>query len=154
MRRAYPATSTVAKLGQLLDVVVDQGDDEARIAPNAPTALLWDPAGSRLVWWMGWDPVLEEGEPTTKAERRAASVFHRWGVWDANAVGEVMRSGATQWDTFPAVSIGYRSDKFGRAQNYDHQLGRNVRVYQPRDAPGPWIVKGGSLRVTARGLMG
>lgn len=143
----------LAQLGTVLDVVVDAGEHYL-VRPGGATDLLWTEDQKAIVWWPGRHFELGELEATTKRHRKAARVFERWSVWEATQMGRSTASGAERFERYPAVTIGYHSDKFGKPQNYEHDFGRGVLVYRPIGTPGPWVVRGGRLRITAHGIEG
>ena len=153
-RSPLPAHVVVAEIGTLLDLVVLQRDQEAKVRPGRATALYWHVGRKALVWWMGDRPKLSRGAAESPAERVAERAFETWGVWTADRIGRARRRGPTEWRSFPALRVGYRSDKFGDLESYEHDFGPQVRAYQPTGASGPWVVCGGALRLTGRGLMG
>jgi len=145
-------------LGQLLDVVVWQRQDDIRIRPRRKTDLLWRAmprprlsTAGWLVWTMGQSYKLRSGEPTGQAAR----VYERWSVWEADRIGNATLTVADEYEIFTPATFGYRSDKFSRKQqDYEHSFGPNVRLYRPRSENGVWVIKGGKLRLTAHGIEG
>lgn len=153
-KRPIPKRMTVAELGELLDVEIVGPEDDYRARPKGRTALLWAPEQKAALWWPGRTFELEEATPETKAEKRAARVFETWSVWEAGGIGRERLSGGSSFIRYDAHRIGYRSDKFGPLDDFDHRITSRVYVYRPVRAAGPWILRGGKLRVTRRGLEG
>ena len=60
-----------------------------------------------------------------------------------------------RWLSMGAVCrIDYASDKKGRRVQYTHKHGRGVKMYRiGSDRRAIWIIKGGGLTVTARGIV-
>ncbi len=150
----------LAQIGQLLDVVVrEQGPDgqvDVRVRPRRKTHLLWLPRrssvknGGWLVWTMGGSYKLQSAAPTGAAAR----AFERWSVWEADTAGKARIRVANSYRRHPIATIGYRSDKFGKKEDYEHAFGQGVHLYRPTDNRSVWVVKGGRLRLTARGIEG
>jgi len=61
-----------------------------------------------------------------------------------------------QWITFGSVvRIDYASNKWGKRDQYTHDHGKGVVLYRLGEDSGPtlWIIKGGKLNVTKRGIV-
>lgn len=61
-----------------------------------------------------------------------------------------------QWITFgTVVRIDYFSTKRGKRDSYTHKHASGVRLYRLGEDTGPtlWVIKGGSLTVTGRGII-
>lgn len=83
-----------------------------------------------------------------------------------NFMGRLVRTGytlrvperAVNWyNNGPILRLDYSSDKFGEKREYTHGHGGGVRIYTqwPKKgwAPSLWVIKGGRLAVTARGIV-
>ncbi len=89
----------------------------------------------------------------------AARSFERWADRAAKKASTVEVAVRGMWRSVGRVRrIDYRSDKWGRTEKeYTHKTGPNVRLYvrgalRP-GAPRVWVIKGGRLTVTARGIV-
>jgi hypothetical protein len=60
-----------------------------------------------------------------------------------------------KWVSLGAICrLDYASDKKGRRASYTHDHGRGVKLYRlGTDSRALWVIKGGSLAVTGRGIM-
>lgn len=155
------ALTELTELGQWLDTVAETDRGEARIAPRTRTLLLWAPRPQALIVLIGFKlPRPQRAEPPPEA----AAVYEEWTRGrEATQVRELQ----VKWpagrfaDLGPALSIGYRSDKFGargRTTDYEHKFGPGVRLYQlGSDGHGRRRVlawRGGRLRITEDGIEG
>lgn len=151
-RRPLPAsTRELALLGEVLDVVIE-GEAEAAKVRVSGTDMLWAEQARALVFVPGRAFTLEDLEGLRGST--SARVFERWSVWEATSGGRATLAEGGPWRRFRALTIGYRSDKFGRAADYEHEFGRAVVAYVPTGSGAPWVIRGGSLRITARGIEG
>jgi hypothetical protein len=152
-RRPLPtATRELALLGQLLDVVVAGPGEAFRVTPGGTTDLLWSEQHRALLFVPRRTFPLEPVEGLRGSV--SARVYERWSVWQAEHAGEARIAGSGEWDRYEARTIGYRSDKFGRATDYEHDFGRGVVAYAPTSNASLWVIRGGALRVTSRGIEG
>jgi len=139
-------------LGTLLDVVVE-GDGEAfKVTPSGATDLLWSDQARALVFVPGRTFDLEDLEGLRGSA--SARAFERWSVWEASQGGRATLAEGGPWSAYRALTIGYRSDKFGRPADYQHDFGRAVVAYAPTSSTAPWVIRGGALRITQRGIEG
>lgn len=151
-RRPLPAgTRELALLGEVLDVVVE-GDEVAKVRMTSTTDMLWSEHAKALVFVPGRTFHLEDLEGLRGTA--SARAFERWSVWEATSGGRATLAEGGPWRRFNARTIGYRSDKFGRGADYEHDFGRAVVAYVPTSSGAPWVIRGGSLRLTARGIEG
>lgn len=155
------ALASTAELGELLDVTHAAGDEDVVLAPRAGQRVLleWSPAASAIVCWFGAS--YGRPRPAEEMDAATAATYERWTdfareasterVWKTpKLTGEWRCLGA-------AVRIGYRSDKFdakGRMKAYEHEITSAVRVYALGTTKQVIVLRGGSLRVTRRGLEG
>lgn len=152
-RRPLPSsTRELALLGTLLDVVVEGQGDAFKVTPGGATDLLWSEQARALVFVPGRSFDLEDLEGLRGSA--SARAFERWSVWEATQGGRATLPEGGPWRLYNARTIGYRSDKFGRAQDYTHDFGRAVVAYAPTGSGAPWVIRGGALRITKRGIEG
>lgn len=67
-----------------------------------------------------------------------------------------LKTKGNQWITFGTVTrIDYFSTKQNKRDSYTHKHGSGVQLYRFGDDSGPtlWVLKGGKLTVTARGIV-
>jgi hypothetical protein len=151
----------VAELGWLLDVVVDAGDDELVVKPRGRTLLMWAPDAKALVWVTGARPSRPSPAELGSLEARAANVRDAW-TDDGRSAERLRRlrlpATSGKWSRHGrALRIGYRSDKFGARgeRAYEHEHGPGVNLYgfaSPKF--NLYLLRGGKLRVTRRGIEG
>lgn len=152
----------LAELGTVLELVVDNGDGTRRV-------LRWSRARPRLLAPDDRTLLIVAGGtrkgPALLDDAEEAAELR--GIWTGRPAVRAYRLELPtlrgRWKARgAAVRLDYRSDKWtaGRATvDYTHDHGRNVRVWEKGD---PWLaggvgvlcLKGGRLRVTARGIVG
>lgn len=143
---------SVAVLGSVLEVEV--GGVVYRW-PKGECRLLWSPRNRALLWFEG------NGQPIEVPEdadiQAAQNAYERFRDQDARKVYSKEYPVKGQWRSFGrADRIDYYSTKWGDNASYTHKLGRRVVLYRQGSAKGPWlyVLRGGNLRCTARGLVG
>lgn len=102
-----------------------------------------------------WDELSE-----TTAGRAAMRKFHAWADRESKQASEVKFSAKKdRWYKGGSLArLDYKSDKRGETAEYTHDFGRGVHIYLltgtgPR-APAMWVIKGGRMTVTERGIVG
>lgn len=142
-----------AELGMLLEVATD------RLVfrfPKGKVPLCWFPELGALIGVQG----AQRGRKTRpdEVEASAASAYERWSDRGVRAERtDKIRFGKAQWRTFGRVKrVDYYSDKWGKRDEYTHDTGKSVKLYRFGGSAPPylWVVKGRTLRVTTRGLVG
>lgn len=145
-------------LGRVLELEV--GGQVVRVGRSVP--LLWFPAWKSLVFFEG----VSKGRANAAALReledtigyaRAVNSFDSWadrGAEKARAV--TFPKGKRKWYAGGNVArIDYWSDKWGSTDEYTHNTGKSVRLYiLQRGKSAMWVIRGGRLRVTKRGIEG
>lgn len=153
-----------AELGTMLDLEI--GEHIVRFLRPKPR-LLYFPALHALCWIAS--KTRKTAAKTTKAafdevsaaQRGKASqkLFSTWADRESKKarVETYPKRDNEKWWTWiaPALRLDYRSDKWGKSDEYTHQFGKGVRVYVlPTSKAMLWLVRGGRLTVTARGIVG
>lgn len=140
----------LAELGSVLEIETDQ----ATIAwPRGKAVLAWSPKAKSLV-------VVEGGKRTTAntAKRgRARGAYERFADRDASKTATVDVNPRGAWKRVGNVSrIDYHSNKWNRRAEYTHKSGPGVRLYMKGSWDNPprlWVLKGGRMTVTRRGIV-
>lgn len=117
--------------------------------------LLWEPRTSALLWFDAHGKTIETPEDVDLAA--AQSAYERFKDQEARKVDSKKYPVKGQWLSFGRANrIDYHSNKWGDNASYTHKLGRKVILYRQGPASGPWlfVLRGGRLRCTARGLVG
>jgi hypothetical protein len=148
----------LVELGRFLDArVSDDEGDEQLVKTAAP--LLWSEAARALIVLRGFK--LPRPQPIRPRGSKAERVYRRWTLGRDPATERTAELALPDapWSTLGrALTVGYRSDKFherGDTQDYEHEFGRSVVCYlRQAGARGVVVFRGGSLRVTARGIEG
>jgi hypothetical protein len=147
------------ELGRVLELEV--GGQVIRMGRKR-VPLLWFPAWKSLVFFEG----VSQGRATAAALReletapgykRAVKSFDSWANRGTEkARGMTFPKGQRKWYAGGTVSrIDYWSDKWGREDEYTHDHGKGVQLYiLQRGKTAMWVIKGGRLRVTKRGIEG
>lgn len=142
----------LAELGAALEVETDAA---LLTWGQGKASLLWTPESRALV-------IIEGGKRTrtgTPKPGRARATFERWAGRGATHAESLDVSPRGPWKRVGTVRrIDYHSDKKGqrRGVGYTHKTGRNVRLYLKgslSSLPRVWVIKGGRLTVTARGII-
>lgn len=148
----------LVELGRLLDGAVELDGELAIVTPKGRPVLTWSPSGRTLFALAGVKLPKPVAVDELELPPRAARLYEQWAAGrPASRVREVSSSAlpSGRWvDLGPAISIGYRSDKFhdrGRTVDYQHEFTSAVRLYQLERILA-W--RGGRLRVTAAGIEG
>lgn len=142
----------VADLGSVLEVEV--GGVVFRWTKGA-CRLLWEPKTSALLWFDGKGTTIQTDEDTNL--KAATAAYERFKDQEARKVDSKKYPVKGQWLSFGrAFRVDYHSNKWGDNASYTHKLGRKVCLYRQGPTDGPWlfVLRGGSLRCTARGLVG
>lgn len=140
--------------GRVLDLQVREGGDVKEYSFGAPRPLLgWSPQADALVWWEGVKmPAARKANPLPAASAKVWERFHgkaptRMREADVPIPKPWRRMGT-------AVNIGYRNHgRWGGDANHPFSSAPTVHRAGTR-APYLWIVRGGKLRMTARGIEG
>ena len=143
--------ATLAELGDALEVEIDG----YRITwPKGQATLAWSPDRKALVILQGG----RRGKPQPPASGRESRAFERWSDRDARREATIDIRPRGSWRSIGSVRrIDYHSDKWGARREYTHKTGSGVRLYRYGAATKPpwiWVIKGGRLTVTARGIVG
>lgn len=143
---------TFAVLGHVLEVEIDGA---VFVWRKGDCELLWSPAAKALVWFDANEKPLE---PDDDVNIRSASLaFERFKDRDPNRLRRAEYPVGGQWRSYgKAVRVDYHSDKWGQRASYTHDLGRGVVLYRQGPVAGPWcfVLRGGKLRLTRRGIEG
>lgn len=118
--------------------------------------LLWDPHHRALVILQGAKVGASKRANRKGAAANAYGKFMGRGVSSAR-VAKMPALKGTWRKAKPVRRVDYRSDKFGRgATEYTHKHGSGVALYRAggSEPPWVWVIRGGNLRVTARGIEG
>ncbi len=147
------ADPVVASLGSVLEVETRAG--EVLRWPRGQVELLWHPPSSTLLWF-DCEPESIDTDEQPPA-RRAIAAFERFKDRDAKRMRAERYAVAGPWQTWgPCVRIDYHSDKWSEKASYTHALGKSVSMYRQGNKNGPWLfaLRGGSITVTRRGIVG
>ena len=150
------------ELGTLLEFETSAG-----VVLRSPRGikLLWFPEQKSLAFF---ETAVPKGRPSKatwdelegKSGRKAKATFAKWADREAKKARRIdFKSPKATWErSHEKISrIDYRSDKWGGSAEYTHNMGRNVSMWLLARGMGTyafWVFKGGSLRVTARGIEG
>lgn len=116
--------------------------------------LLWFPELRAFVWLQGVAP--GSRRPAGDVGHRAADAFERF-------MGRRVRYEKTirvpklrgSWRSLGvATRIDYYSDKWSERAEYTHPTGATLYRFGGRTPPWIWVLRGGTLRVTTRGIEG
>ena len=154
---------TMSEHGRIHELVVDtkrcpDGSDEVHSFRTARYPLLfWSPRQKALVVPYGVKmPRPRKGAPSR--EDGAAATFERFHNRDVDSYREeVPIPAVTLRELGPAMSIAYRNERYGGTAGKvaEHPFGPSVRAYfGSRGSEGVYIIAGGKLRMTARGIEG
>ncbi len=152
---------SLAECGQLLDVVVQFPDERIKLSGKRPRLPLlgWSKPGKALVVVTGVSPS-RGSEELEQLDGEAAKTWETWVDDGREADGKRtirLPPGEGEWSKLgPALTIGYRSDKFGgKVRDYEHKFGRGVEAFRySAERFGMILIKGGNLRLTANGIVG
>lgn len=149
------------ELGHVLEV--GTGDKLIRWDERKKPALLYNPKSKTLFWFYG--PRIKE-TPRQKTNQ-VGPAARTYGKWTANRRGAEFEREAEIPDSVfrnverlgNATMLAYRSDKFasrGNPSDYEHKFGKNVSLYKFGGSRPPWVfvVRGGRMTVTPRGIVG
>jgi hypothetical protein len=144
-----------AELGSILELELDGLE------------LRWKSGSSKLLWFpelkcLGWFQGTHEGRRHTIdsgsiATRNYEGFHQRRANHERTTEFPTLRR--PSWQTWhqKARRIDYASKKWGRSDQYTHDLGPGVRLYRYgglTKSPWLWILRGGRLTVTERGIIG
>ncbi len=140
----------LAELGSVLELETEH----ATIAwPRDKAILAWSPKAKALV-------IVEGGKRTTSntAKRgRARGAFERFADRDATKTSTVDVNPRGAWKRVGNIRrIDYHSNKWNRRAEYTHKSGPGVRLYMKGSWDNPprlWVLKGGRMTVTPRGIV-
>lgn len=151
-RAPVPSKGDLAELGFVLEVEV-QG--HALVWHKDECPLLWHEQTKSLVWYDGRGLPKKVKQDSKLAP--AIDAFERFKDQDATVVRGEKWKVDNRWVSFGrADRVDYFSDKWGDKRGYTHKLGRRVTLYRKGSEKGPWVfvLRGGKLRCTPRGLEG
>lgn len=134
--------------------LIKKGDTVVKDLESRPL-LLWSVRASALVIPLGWTAGPDRGPPPPGApETRTRRRFH--GAAEGSHVIEPPETAATWALLGHGVRIDYESDKRARPlQGYQHALEPSDQCYlRGTLRAGTLVVRGPSLHVTARGIVG
>lgn len=119
--------------------------------------LLWDAATKSLVILQG--ATVGRSKAERDAQGKAAAAYKNFmGRGVSMGTRAKMPKVAGTWRKLaPARRVDYRSDKFNRRpKEYTHKHDGGVTLYRAGGSAPPWVwvIRGGRLRVTARGIEG
>lgn len=156
--------SVAAELGSVLELALE---GHVFRWTKGQAKLLWFPKYRVLGWMQGVkgsrfrksyvDEVLQRSD----AARRARQNFEDWSQREIEGarVQEFPTMKNAVWVRYSdkPTRIDYASDKWDREDQYTHEIGKGVRLYRyggKRQSPWFWVLRGGKLRVTERGIIG
>ena len=150
------------ELGTLLEFETTSG-----VVLRSPRGikLLWFPKQKALAFF---EKSVPQGRPSkstwdeleSKSGRKAKESFAKWADRESKKARRIdFNSPKSTWERSPdkLTRIDYRSDKWGGRAEYTHATGRGVSMWLLSHGMGNyafWVFKGGSLRVTAKGIEG
>ena len=154
--------AVLVELGSALEVrYVDELDGGEKLLKfRAGTPCLWSPRARALVVPTSATKGKRRQLDTTPASFRgrvaeASAVFHKWTGHrrEPTHTREVAVSVARPRRLGRVVAVAYRSDKFnqGTTTDYEHKCGARVELVEYGDT---FVVRGGTFRLTPRGLEG
>lgn len=153
-----------AELGTLLELEI--GDYIARFFRPKPR-LLYLPAIKTLAFISS--KTRKAAQKTTRAAydeiseatrgKAAQKLFADWTDRESKKarIETFPKSATEKWWSWvgAALRIDYRSDKWATTDEYTHKFGKGVRVYVlPTRTAMLWLVRGGRMTVTSRGIVG
>lgn len=142
---------TCASLGSVLEV---EFGGNVWTWKRGACELLWHQNSKSLIWF---DATPIEIEPTENKSGAAIAAFRRFKDRDPGHVRGERFDISRQWVALGAAErVDYHSDKWGQSASYTHDLGPRVRLFRGGSPRGPWIyvLRGGNLHVSRRGLVG
>lgn len=146
----FPDPGDTAFLGRAVQIHTVR-DDGAIVVDEFP-------GGIPLVWSRNLKALLAMPFPRRRGQcagRKSAQrkTFTNWHGWEPDGCGEVSWPALRMRDAGKAAAILYDSNKFDRRmRRYVHPLGPKVRLASGGQKL--WMLQGGQLRVTARGIEG
>lgn len=161
-----PNGSVCVELGRV--EVVELGREvEIRMRKPSRPKLYWCPERKALMFFAGRN---DNGRGSSRAldalletpeGRGAAKLFERWSQREAGGARTFETKMTDRWvaTKMAPTRIDYWSDKWGDRASYTHDLGKKVRAWLLLGSSNPlgsalWILRGGSLTVTERGIVG
>lgn len=144
------ASIEAAELGFALEVEID---GHVVKFPKGKHPLLWWPEKKALLIYDG----IRRGRKGRDVEHgEATRAFERWADRDAKHERTDTLPDRGLWRGYgAAVRIDYASDKWKRKDEYTHAFGPGVRLYRyggVKVPPWLWVLKGGKMTVTDRGI--
>ena len=140
----------LAELGSVLELETDTATIRW---PRGRAVLGWSPRHKALVVLEGAKRKRNASEP----RGRARAAFERWARRGAKHGDELELAPRGSWRRLGALRrIDYHSDKWGRKAEYTHPTGRGVTLYMRGSWDAPprvWVIKGGRLTVSERGII-
>lgn len=143
---------TFAVLGHVLEVEIGGA---IFVWKKGDCELLWCPAAKSLVWFDSDEIPLDPDQ--NQNINAAVKAFERFKDRDPNRLRRAEYPVGGQWRSYGrAERVDYHSDKWGQRASYTHDLGPSVVLYRQGPANGPWcfVLRGGRLTVTRRGIEG
>jgi hypothetical protein len=157
-----PAAPTIAQLGGTLSehgrvvelrVELADGRIESHTWRSGEPLLLWSPKARALVFVHG-ARVPRATRGNVPRDDGAAATWERFHGKQATGVRELEIPSARLAELGRGLIVAYRGPRWG-GRVAEHKLGRNVRVWSGSvDARRVYVLTGGSLRMTARGIEG
>lgn len=121
--------------------------------PKGKHPLLWWPESKSLLIY---DGIRRGRKGRDVAHGEATRAFEMWAGRDAKHERTDTMPVRGKWRAYGAVlRIDYASDKWTRKDEYTHTFGPGVRLYRYGGAKVPpwlWVLKGGEMTVTERGI--
>ncbi len=145
-----PEDVVVAQLGHVLEVeFATAADDRVLAWRRGAVPLYWCDPARALVWFDG-TPQTEQ--PHSIDIDRAAKDFRRFHDREPSRYRVEKWQADGPWERLGAGRrVDYYSTKWGDRASYTHELGRRTVVWRR----GPlFLIQGGALRVTKRGIVG
>lgn len=121
--------------------------------------LIWFPVWKALIFFEGVRTGPSSAANLSKLEGvgRQEGAFERWAQREARKSHPVtFPAGARKWYAMGKVDrLDYWSDKWGKDDEYTHDFGNSVKLYALFGKKSAmWVIRGGKLRVTRRGIEG
>lgn len=142
--------------GRVHELVVGINDDEEGVLvwKKAHPFLWWSPRQRAIVFTQGVkNPRPRQGEPP-RADGAAATYERFHGRKATSYREDVPIPAVSLRELGPAVSLAYRGDRW-KGRVAEHPFGKSVRAYLgERRGEKVFVIAGGRLRMTARGIEG
>jgi hypothetical protein len=153
------AGQVAVELGTLLEFE----DNEGHVVKGGRAKLLWFPKPRALGFFERVSASTASPDEVSGRSGSAEAIdkFRTWSDREFSGARELkFRAKNPKWYRGHLLSrIDYRSDKWGESAEYTHDFGPGVRLYllsgsAADDGAALWVMKGGRLTVTARGIVG